>query len=252
MRSMPRPPLSVTLITLNEEANLARCLESVSGFVDEIVVVDSGSTDATAAIAARFGARWIENPWPGFREQKNVSLDHCTHDWVLCLDADEALSDELRTSIRHFFEEGGAERCGGVEFARCSSFMGRWIRHGDWYPDRVLRLFRRSQGRWDGTSEHTSVEVTGRIERIAGDLYHWPFPTMRRFVEKQLVYVDAFGIRSKIERRNWSLFANLLRPLWRFLRGYFLKAGFLDGFPGLWIAVGNAYTTFLRYSKLRE
>lgn len=245
-------PLSVSLITLNEAGNLRRCLESVRGLAAEIVVVDSGSTDATRTVADEFQVRWFEQPWLGFREQKNISLDHCRQDWVLCLDADEALSPELAESIRAFLTEAARTDFAGAYFPRRTWFLGRWIRHGDWYPDHCLRLFRRGAGRWAGTSEHTKVALTGAARALRGDLLHWSFPTLRRYVEKQLVYADSFAERAAEEGRRWTLWSNVTRPLWRFFRGYILRAGFLDGFPGLWIAVGNAYATFVRYSRLYE
>ena len=246
------PPLSVALVTLNEAANLRRCLGSVLGLADEIVVVDSGSTDGTRAIAEECGAKWHEHAWEGFREQKNLALDHCTHDWVLCLDADEALSPELRQEVEQFLAGNGATLYAGAFFARCTWFLGRWIRHGDWYPDHCLRLFRRTSGRWAGASEHTHVRLTGAPVKLRGDLLHWSFPTLRRFVEKINVYADTFAERAAAEGRRWSWFANTFRPAWRFVRGYVLRGGFLDGFPGLFIAVGNAYATFVRYSRLYE
>lgn len=249
---MAAPPLSVSLITLNEADNLRRCLESVRVLANEIVIVDSGSADGTRAVAEEFSARWIEQKWPGFREQKNFSLDQCAHDWVLCLDADEALSPELQASIRAFLERPGTGEFAGAYFARRTWFLGRWIRHGDWYPDHCLRLFRRSAGRWSGTTEHTKVELNGRETKLPGDLLHWSFPTLRRFMEKQLSYADSFAERAAEEGRRWTLWDNVMRPIWRFLRGYVFRAGFLDGFPGLWVAVGTSYATFVRYSRLFE
>lgn len=242
--------LSVSLVTCNEEANLARCLESVHGLADEIVIVDSGSTDGTRTIAESFGAVWIERPWPGFREQKNVSLDACTREWVLCLDADEALSSELRAEIERFLGEAAdGDDVAGAEFPRRSWFLGRWIRHGDWYPDRVLRLVRRGRGHWAGTKAHTAIQLEGACRRLPGDLLHWPFPTMRRFVEKQLSYAEAYASEGPPPASGLKCF---LRAAWRGFRGYVLKLGFLDGFAGLWIAVGNAYATFLKYSLTRD
>ena len=249
---MAAPPLSVSLITLNEADNLKRCLDSVRGLASEIVIVDSGSTDGTRAVAESFSARWMDQKWQGFREQKNVALDQCTHDWVLCLDADEALSPELQASIRTFLDGAATGEFSGAYFARRTWFLGRWIRHGDWFPDHCLRLFRRSAGRWSGTSEHTKVELTGRSVKLPGDLLHWSFPTLRRFIEKQLSYADSFAVRAAAEGKQWTLWDNVTRPIWRFFRGYVFRAGFLDGFPGLWVAVGNAYATFVRYSRLYE
>ena len=249
---MAVPSLSVSLITFNEAENLRRCLGSVRDLAAEIVIVDSGSTDGTRAVADEFQARWFGQEWLGFREQKNISLDHCQHDWVLCLDADEALSPELAESIRQFLGERAPADWAGAYFARRTWFLGRWIQHGDWYPDHCLRLFRRGAGRWAGTSEHSKIELMGAQKELTGDLLHWSFPTLRRFVEKQLSYADSFAARAAEEGREWTLWDNVTRPLWRFFRGYILRVGFLDGFPGLWVAAGNAYATFVRYSRLYE
>jgi glycosyltransferase involved in cell wall biosynthesis len=245
-------PLSLAIIARDEEANIARCLRSAEGLPAEIIVVDSGSRDGTRGIAESFGAKVIHQEWLGHRDQKNVALQRCTQPWVLALDCDEELSPALRDSIEKYFQRGHSEEFDGAECNRKVWFLGRWITHGDWYPDRKLRLFRREKAVWSGSPEHDRVELRGRITRLDGDLHHYSFPDIRRYVEKINVYSDVFLERQKEAGTRWSLFANVARPPWRFFRAYVLRRGFLDGFPGLWIAVATAFFNFVRYSRKYE
>ncbi|MFZ4115782.1 MAG: glycosyltransferase family 2 protein [Chthoniobacterales bacterium] len=242
-------PLSIALISYNEEANLRRCLKSVEGLAQEIVVVDSGSTDATVSIAMEFGAKIQHQSWLGYRDQKNVALDHCTQPWVLALDCDEELSPELKKSLLHFFEQGDCDRFEGASFHRLTWFLGRWIRHGDWYPDTKLRLFRRGHGRWVEPI-HETILLTGPTTLLQGDLLHYSFPSMKVYIEKIHPFAEEFF--QKQQGKKWSLAATITRPLWRFFRAYVLRRGFLDGFPGLWIAVATGFSVFVRYSRSYE
>ena len=245
-------PLSISIISCNEEANIARCLKSAADLAEEIVVVDSGSKDRTREVAEGFGARVVHQDWLGHRDQKNVALGLCTKPWVLALDCDEELSPELRQSIESFFQDGSAEKFDGAECNRKVWFLGRWITHGDWYPDRKLRLFRREKSKWGGSPEHDYIELAGPTLRLEGDLHHYSFPSMSRYVEKINTFSDIFLARQKAEGKRWSVWANVTRPWWRFFRAYFLRRGFLDGFPGFWIAVSTAYFAFVRYSRKFE
>ncbi|MDB6133683.1 MAG: glycosyl transferase [Verrucomicrobiales bacterium] len=263
-------PLSVPVITRDEAANLERCLNSVAGLAAEIVVVDSGSTDGTRAIAERHGARWSHQDWLGYRDQKRVALALCTQPWVLALDADEEVSPAMRVDILAFFKDlREAEKQGGksdgkhqksnasalpdgASFPRKVWFLGRWITHGDWYPDRKLRLARRERAQWTGSPEHDRLEVPGPVRKCRGDLHHFSFPDMARYVTKINIFADEYLKRQLADGRRWSLAETLLRPFWRFVRAYFLRRGFLDGFPGLWIAWSTAYQTFVRHSRLYE
>jgi glycosyltransferase involved in cell wall biosynthesis len=251
MQRVPPFPLSVAIVSQNEETRIGRCLESVRGLAREIVVVDGGSTDGTRAVAERHGARWIVHPWAGYRDQKNFALDQCAQPWVLALDCDEELSPALRAEVERFLaaDGGGLD---GAAFPRLSRFLGRWIRHGDWYPDLSLRLFRRARARWGGSPEHDKIELDGNVARLRGDLLHHSFPTLNRYIGKINVFGDAFLERQLETGARWRLAPNLARPLWRFLRGYVLRLGFLDGFPGLWIAVASSFLVFVRYSRLYE
>ncbi len=247
-------PLSLSIISHDEEANLRRCLESAADLAREIVVVDSGSTDGTLDVAREFGARVSHQDWLGHRDQKNVALGLCAQPWVLALDCDEELSAELRAAVITFFESGDAERFAGAEMARKVFFLGRWITHGDWYPDRKLRLFRHDQAHWGGSPEHDRIELEGggAVQRLAGDLHHYSFRDMRHYISKINGFADVFLERQRAAGARWSLAATLFRPWWRFFRAYVLRRGFLDGFPGFWIAVATAFFAFVRYSRKYE
>jgi glycosyltransferase involved in cell wall biosynthesis len=233
---------------MNEADRIGECLRSAD-FADEWIVVDSHSTDATREIAAAFGAHVIECDWAGWVEQKNFAVEQASHDWVLCLDADERLSPELRRSIEAALERD--DDTAGFEFARLTRYMGRWIRHGGWYPDRKLRLFRRDAGRFEGRNPHDRVRVNGRVERLAGDILHDPFRslsdhirTIDRYTTVAAEEKDARGVRA-------SLVDLTLRPWGKFVRMYLFKRGLLDGLPGFVVAVTGAFYVFLKYAKLR-
>ena len=246
------PPVSLAVTACNVQARLASCIRSADGLVREIIVVDSGSTDGTVALAESAGARVIHQEWLGHSAQKQVALDACTQSWVLILDADEQVSEVLAESIRRFFESGDSEWYHGCRFNRRIRFLGRWITHGDWYPDTKLRLVRRDKARMGGNAAHDTVLVEGAVKHLRGDLLHDSYPTIRSYLDKIMPFADEFTDRSLAEGRRWSLVPNLLRPLWRFLRAYILRLGFLDGFPGFWIAFATAFSVFVRYSRAYE
>jgi glycosyltransferase involved in cell wall biosynthesis len=247
-------PISVPIVSCNEELNLQRCLSSLRGLAQEIIVVDSGSTDGTRAVAESFGAQWSHQDWLGFRDQKNVALAKCTQPWVLALDCDEALSPELFERILQFFSSGEAERFQGASFPRKVHFLGRWITHGDWYPDRKLRLVKRPGALWGGSLEHDRLELpTGsQVLSLKEDLHHYSFPNVNRYISKINVFGDAYLQRQLEAGDRWNPFSAIFRPFWRFFRAYVLRRGFLDGFPGFWIAISTAYQAFVRHSRLYE
>jgi glycosyltransferase involved in cell wall biosynthesis len=246
------PPISLAITSLNEETRIRKCLASTHGLVREIVVVDSGSTDGTLALAEAAGARIIPQAWLGHSAQKQVALDHCTQPWVLLLDCDEELSEELLAAILKFFRSGDAEWFNGCRFNRKVCFLGRWITHGDWYPDTKLRLVRREKARMGGNAAHDTVLVEGSVKHLRGDLLHDSFPTIQSYLNKIGPSADEFVMRQREQGKRWSLSSNLLRPLWRFVRAYFLRLGFLDGFPGFWIAYATSFAVFVRYSRKFE
>lgn len=248
---MEKLPLSISLIARNEAANLPRCLSAVVDWAAEMVVVINDCQDETASLARTWGARVEEHPWVDFTTQKNYSLGLCRQPWVLCLDADEVVSPPLAQAIRNFLRDPGPHQ--GACFPRLSFFLGRWIRHGDWYPDYSLRLARREKCVWKGAKIHEHLAVEGPVARLAGDLWHFSYPDMQSCLRKTMTYGEAFAQREYA--RGGTRFhpaEACFRSAWRFLRGYFCKGGFLDGFPGLFIAAMNAYATFYKYAKIYE
>jgi len=241
----------VCIIACNEEHNLPRCLDSVSWVEDRVVVVDTRSRDASETIARERGARVVLHPYHGNVEQKNVALAHAKHDWVISLDADEALLPGVAAEIQRRLaaDGGGAD---GFLVNRVTWHLGRWIRHGDFFPDWQLRVFRRSRGRWSGVNPHGRVVVDGRVERIPGEFAHWSYRDLADQVDRiqEFSRVQAAALHAAGRRVR---FGDLwLRPAARFLRAYVLKQGFRDGVPGLVIASATAFHVFLKYAKLWE
>ena len=228
----PRPSLSATVITWNEAARIGDCLASLA-FCDEIVVVDSGSSDDTRAISEAMGARVLVRPFDGFRSQKQFAVDQAAHDWVLCLDADERVDAPLRTAIEAE-RDAGFTRAAGYRFARLSEYFGRFLRHGNVYPDRKLRLFDRRRGGWRGDREiHETASVDGPVATLPGDLLHLPFRSLQHHLDKGQQYARMMAEHDFARGRRASLAGLVVAPAWRFFRGYVLRRGFLDGWPGL-------------------
>jgi len=241
-------PLSAVLIAQNAAAQLPDCLASVA-FADEIVLVDSGSRDGTAEIAAGRGARVVAKAWLGFGPQKQFAVEQARHDWVLCLDADERVSPELAASIRRALEAPAAPV---YRMARRNRFLGRWLRHGEGYPDWCTRLFDRRHAHWSDDAVHEKVLCAAAPGTLQGDLLHESAEDLGRYLEKQNRYT-ALAARQLYERgRSAGIAELLLSPLVRFVKFYLLRLGFLDGLPGLLhIAIGCA-TSFMKYAKLIE
>lgn len=241
--------ISVIMIVNNEEAVLAETLESVR-WADEIVVVDSGSTDRTPEICRSFsGVRFVEHPWEGFGRQKNVALAHATHPWVFSLDADECVSPALAAEIRRAVADAA---CDGYLVKRKNFYGEQWIRHCGWWPDEVLRLFRRDAGRFSDRPVHETVELNGRVGRLDNPLEHRSFHTVADFIRKADAY-STLGARLMREKgRRSSAFKALSHGLFTFFKTYVLRRGFLDGRAGVLIAVSNAVGVFYRYMKALE
>ena len=238
--------LSVIIITKNEAANIATCIESVA-WADEIVVVDSGSSDDTPDICRGLGAKVYEHDWPGFGPQKNRALDYATGDWVLSLDADERVSPELRAEIQSAMLKGRAD---AYEIPRLSSFFGRYIRHSGWRPDYVTRLFKRGAGRFSDDLVHERVIVTGSTVKLRQSIMHESFRDAEELLAKIDHYSSAGALMLHKKNRTSSLKQAVAHALWAFLRSYILRAGFLDGREGFMLAVSNAEGTYYRYLKL--
>jgi glycosyltransferase involved in cell wall biosynthesis len=251
---MPRATLSVAIITLNEEQNLPRTLASIV-WADEIVIVDSGSTDATRSIAHSYGARFITEPWRGFAAQKNYALSLCTSDWVLSLDADEAVSPELAASMQTAIVKPPARTA--YALPRRNLFLGRWIRHGGYYPDPKLRLFPRGQASFQETPVHETVRFEGRTENLQGDLVHDTYPTLAGYLDHMQRYSTLGAeIAARRGRTGAGLFGFLngvlLNPLATFIYNYLLRAGFLDGREGLLLHLYHSAYISWKYAKAWE
>jgi glycosyltransferase involved in cell wall biosynthesis len=245
-------PISVCVISGAEARRIGKCLASAASWTSEtIVILNPEVTDGTQGIAATFGAKVIRHPFDNFRDQKNLALDHATEPWILSLDADEVVSPELKQAIFDFFADG-PDRFAGAQFPRKTWFMGRWITHGDWYPDRVLRLLRKGKGKWGGSLEHCHVELAGACAKLPGDLLHYSNPTISSHVQKMNYFADAHLQRQLTQGAQWSPLSVVARVAWRFVRAYFLRGGFLDGYPGFFIAASTAYSTLVRHSRLFE
>ena len=241
-------PLSVILITQNAAAQLPECLASVA-FADEVVVVDSGSSDGTAEIAARYGARVVAREWLGFGRQKQFAVEQAAHDWVLCLDADERVSPELAASLVRALEAPAAPV---YRMARCNRFLGRWLRHGEGYPDWSPRLFDRRQARWSDDAVHEKVLYAASPGTLQGDLLHDSAEDLGRYLEKQNRYTSLAAQELHRHGRRAGLAELALSPLLRFFKFYLLRLGFLDGLPGLvHISIG-CMNSFTKYAKLIE
>jgi glycosyltransferase involved in cell wall biosynthesis len=241
-------PLSVVLITRNAVAQLGPCLDSVR-FADDVVVVDSGSTDETRALAANHGARVIEHAWTGFGRQKQFAVDAARHDWVLCLDADERVSPRLAESITQTI---AAPRHQVYQMARCNRFMGRWLRHGEGYPDWNTRLFHRHHAQWSNDEVHEHVISTATVGRLDGDLLHESAESLERYLEKQNRYTSLQADALVRDGVKVSAAHMVFSPLVRFVKFYVVRLGFLDGVPGLvHIAIGCA-NSFIKYAKVFE
>lgn len=240
--------LSVILITYNESRHIAACLKSVA-FADEWVVVDSGSTDGTREIAESLGARVVKtDDWPGFGVQKGRALALARGRWVLSIDADERVSEALAARIQAAIRNEQA--ADGYELSRISRFCGQWMRHGDWYPDRVLRLFRRERGCFTDDLVHERLQVQGGVERLEGDLLHDTMPSLDDALDKMNRYSTGRALDKVAAGRSGGLGTALGHGLWAFLRCYLLKRGFLDGRLGLVLAIYVAEGTYYRYLKM--
>ncbi|HUH90664.1 MAG TPA: glycosyltransferase family 2 protein [Lysobacter sp.] len=226
------PAISACIITFNEADRIGDCLASLA-FCDEIVVVDSFSTDATVEIARALGARVLQRPFDGFRSQKQFAIEQAGHDWVLCLDADERVGDALRASILAT-RDNGFNDAAGYRFARLDCYFGRFLRHGNAYPDHVLRLFDRRRGGWRGQREiHEAASVDGPVQTLAGDLIHYPYRSLDQQLTKTQRYARMMAEHDFTRGKRASLAKLVLSPAWRFWRGYLLRGGFRDGWHGL-------------------
>lgn len=245
--------ISVVLITLNESRNLARCLESVRDIADEIVVLDSFSTDDTVAIAEGFGARVVQQKFAGYVVQKNDATALATQDWVLSLDADEAPSEALRESLLRFKQS--VPEHDAYAFARLTNYCGAWIRHSGWYPDKKVRLFRKNAGSWVGENLHESWELTqkaGGYGFLKGDLLHYSFYSISGHIRQIEAFTEIAARTAAARGKKASILKIWGAPKWRFFQDFILRRGFLDGYPGYLVCKFSAFYTQLKYAKIRQ
>jgi glycosyltransferase involved in cell wall biosynthesis len=251
-----RQTLSIAIVAKNEEANLRRILPTIAPWADEIVLVDSGSSDETVAVAESFGARVLHQEWLGFGPQKNFAIDQCTSEWVLSLDADEEPSSELVALLPEVITKSSPDLA-GFTLARRNYFLGRPMRHGGMYPDRKLRLFRRGQAHFQHRSVHESMLANGPVAKLAGDLHHHSYPTLTLYIEHMNRYSSASiplllgrGKRSlSFPAFVWNIVAN---PLATFAYNYILRGGFLDGREGLLLHLYHSVYVSWKYVKAWE
>ncbi len=240
--------LSACIITYNEADRIEACLRSVR-FCDEIIVVDSHSTDGTRELSSSLGARVIERDWPGYRSQKQFAVDSAAYDWVLCLDADERVTPELRSEIEAL-RAGGFADCAGWSIPRITDYFGRFLHHGNAYPDRLIRLFDRRRGGWIGAEIHENTRVTGRVGRLRGHLEHFSYRSLTDHQLRMARYADLMARALYARGKRCGLSKVLVNPLWRFFRGYVIRLGCLDGWRGLVFALVEANYVRRKYLAL--
>lgn len=247
--------LSVAIITLNEEANIGRTVASVIEIADEIVIVDSGSTDRTIQIAGSFGekVKTYSQPWKGFAAQKNLAIQQCSGEWVLSLDADEEVSDGLRAEIKAVVASAAAQDPVAFDIARRNMFLGRWTKHGGFWPDRKLRLFRRGKAWFEERPVHETMRVDGSVGELRFPLTHHAYPTLHSYIEHMNRY-SSLGAEVAIAKgpRGFSIADIVFRPAFTFLYNYVLRIGFLDGREGLLLHLYHAVYVSWKYAKAWE
>ncbi len=244
-------PLSVAIITYNEESNIERCLSSVAGLADEIVVVDSFSTDRTRDICEKYNVTFVQHRFEGYIEQKNFALAQTTHDFVLLLDADEALSPQLFNTVSAQKENDFPYVAYSMN--RCTNYCGKFIRHGLWYPDRKLRLFNKQYGRWGGINPHDKIELQAAytVKWLKGDLFHYSYNSVEEHAAQNERFSTISADALYRQGKKNGLVKLMFSPLWAFLNGYLFRLGFLDGYAGWVVAVKTAQLTYLKYRKLQ-
>ena len=241
--------ITATIITLNEERNIARAIESLR-CCDEVLIVDSGSTDRTAELARNLGVRVVEAGWRGYAAQKNWAAEQASHDWILSLDADEAVSESLEAEILTLKKNG--PRYDAYTMPRLARYLGRWILHSGWYPDRKVRLYHRAKAKWVGDFVHESVHVNGKVGHLESNILHFTCDSLSEHVKTMERYTT-LAAQELVDRKvPVPLWRVILDPTWTFWKTYVFQRGFLDGIEGLTIAYMAAFYTFLKYAKARN
>ena len=243
--------LSVVIIAKNAEKTIARCLQSVVNLAKEVIVVTNDCTDNTTEIAVTYGATIIDHKWEGFCNQKNFAIELAKYEWILSIDADEEVSKELSSSIKSFISKGD-QRYVGARVSRKTMFINKWITHGDWYPDKKLRIIRNGHGKFVGGSVHERLEVEGDIVSLRGDLLHYSGESVNDFIRRNIEYSN-LSARDKINHKKFEPFAMaVLHSFWKFFRCYIIKLGFLDGPEGFFIAKTQSYLSLYKYFLARN
>jgi len=243
--------ISAVIIAFNEEKNIERCLTSLDGIADEIVVVDSFSSDSTELLCRPFNVRFLQHPFEGYMKQKYWACQQATYDYIVSLDADEAISDELKQSILNVKLSWTAD---GYYCNRRNNYMGKWIRHCGWYPDAKLRLWDRRKGEWSGINLHESVKMHPNTitSGLQGDLLHYSYTSIRQHLDQINKFTEIAAQEGVDNAKNSSLFIALFKSVWKFKRDYLFKLGFMDGYYGFVISVLSAYAVFVKYIKIIE
>jgi glycosyltransferase involved in cell wall biosynthesis len=243
-------PISAVVITYNEAHNIVACLESLVKIADEIVVVDSGSTDQTVAIAQSYGASVYHQSWLGYAEQKNWANSKSTNDWIISLDADEVLSDELIQEIKSL-DLSYSENA--YALPRLTNYCGTWIKHGDWYPDYKIRLWHKNEGKWVGyIHESISLKPLVKSVKLKNDILHYSYRSILEHLEQMKKFTVLMAEQNVAKVNKVSVFKLISSTVFKFLKSYIIKKGFLDGYAGLIVAMMSAYATFLKYAYTRE
>ncbi len=247
---MEKVPLSVAIITRNEEENIRACMESVS-FASQVVVIDSGSTDATLKIAAEFGCEIYSEEWRGFGPQKQSAVEKCRLPWILVLDADERIPPPTAEIIKKIVTDLQTPEA-GFSFPRKNYFQGRWIKHAGWWPDRIVRLFRKNAGRMTTVSVHEAVEIRGVVGMLDVPIEHFTESSLSKIIQKIDKYSTMGAYEAHKEGKSSSIFSAFTRAFFTFIQNYFLRLGLLDGKQGLILAVTDSINKFFKYAKLSE
>jgi len=243
--------ISLVIITYNEEKNIERCLSSAIGVVDEIVVVDSFSTDKTEEICCSFNVRFIKHEFEGHIEQKNWAVAQATYSNILSLDADEALSDELKKSILSVKNNWD---CDGYYFNRRTNYCGKWINHTGWYPDRKLRMWKAGKGKWAGMNPHDKFELANGTNKkfLKGDLLHYSYHSISQHIQQVNTFTGIIAEENYKKGKTTNILKIIFHPIWKFKHDYILKLGFLDGYYGFVISIISSFATFSKNIKLKE
>ncbi|TGJ99287.1 glycosyltransferase family 2 protein [Leptospira semungkisensis] len=245
--------LSVAIITYNEESNIGDCIRSCRDIADEIIVLDSNSTDGTKEISKSFPeVRFSSQSFKGHVEQKNDAISLCKNEWILSLDADERLSEELRSSLRDFLSVPDDPKYNGLKVSRLTFHMGRFIRFSGWYPQTKFRVIRKSKAVWAGENPHDYLVVEGKGRKVKGDILHYSFTDLSQQVDTINKFSSIVAWTRFNKKKRFSILRTITKPFGKFLEIYLFKFGFLDGFPGFAIAVSSAYSTFLKEAKVYE